>query len=468
MIEIGLTSRTAGDWKGLLGRLVASAALIATSALPMTAQAQDAGGSIPVVRDAEVEALLADYLRPILKVAGVPKPLVVLVPSQEFNAFVTGRGNMFVNVGTVIQTETPNELIGVLAHEVGHMANDDMARMTQQIEDTKRAMLLAGLVGIGAAAEGAATGSSEAGQAGAGILSGSMGIGQLGIPHFRREQESAADRNAIKYLNATGQSGAGMLATMKRLADQSLLSSQGAKPFLESHPLPRERVTEIEALIAKSKFTNVKDSPALQLRHDLARAKLVGFTWPGDRVNRRYPITDNSLPARYARAIVAYRTGDPAASQKLIDGLIKSAPNDPYFYELKGQAYLETGNPAAAIAPLRKAVALAPNANIIKVLLGQALVATGKPGVANEVINLLTVALQAEPELSIGYRALARAYALNNDIPMAQLATAQGLLIDGNLQEAKIQATRAQAKLKAGSPAWLRADDIVSYKPRKK
>jgi predicted Zn-dependent protease len=295
-----------------------------------------------------------------------------------------------------------------------------------------------------------------------------MGIGQLGLLHFRREQESAADRNAIKYLNATGQSGAGMLATMKRLADQSLLSSQSANPFLQSHPLPRERVTEIEALIAKSKFTNVKDPPALQLRHDLARAKLVGFTWPGDRVNRRYPITDNSLPARYARAILAYRTGNPAAAQKLIDGLIKSAPNDPYFYELKGQAYLETGNPAAAIAPLRKAVALAPNANIIKVLLGQALVATDKPGVANEVINLLTVALQAEPELSIGYRALARAYALNNNIPMAQLATAQGLLIDGNLQEAKIQATRAQAKLKTGSPAWLRADDIVSYKPRKK
>src|SRR5690606_13083081 len=114
------------------------------------------------------------------------------------------------------------------------------------------------------------------------------------------------------------------------------------------------------------------------------RAKLIGFTWPGDRVNRRYPISDNSLPARYAHAIVAYRTGNPAAAQKQIDGLIKAAPNNPYFYELKGQAYLETGRPDAAVAPLRKAVALAPNANIIKVLLAQALVAGNTPAIADE------------------------------------------------------------------------------------
>src|SRR5690606_35137249 len=207
---------------------------------------------------------------------------------------------------------------------------------------------------------------------------------------------------------------------------------------------------------------------ALQLRHDLARAKLIGFTWPGTRVNQRYPISDNSLPARYARAIVAYRTGNPATAQTLIDDLIKAAPKNPYFQELKGQAYLETGNAAAAVAPLRRAVALAPNANIIKVLLAQALVAGNTAGNADEVIKLLTVALQAEPELSIGYRALARAYAAKDNIPMAQLATAQGLLIDGNYKEAKAQAMRAQAKLKAGSPAWLRADDIVSYKPPKK
>ena len=256
-----------------------------------------------------------------------------------------------------------------------------------------------------------------------------------------------------------------MLATMKRLADQNLLLSQQVNPYLQSHPLPRERVVQLEALVAKSQFTNAKDSPELQRRHDLVRAKLIGFTWATDRVMRRYPISDTSLAARYARAIVAYRTGKPGPAQQQIDALIKASPDDPYFYELKGQALLETGSPKLAVAPLRKAVALAPGSSILKILLGQALIANDEPAYADETIKLLSFAVQDEPDMGVGYRALARAYALKNDIPMAQLATAQGLFVEGAYAEAKAQATRAQAKLKRGSPAWLRADDIVSYKP---
>jgi predicted Zn-dependent protease len=236
---------------------------------------------------------------------------------------------------------------------------------------------------------------------------------------------------------------------------------------LQSHPLPRERVIAIETLVAQSEFTNRRDSPELQKRHDLVRAKLVGFTWSTDKVMRRYPLGDSSLPAKYARAIVAYRTGKPGPAQKQIDDLIKADPKSPYFLELKGQALLETGNPKAALAPLRKAVALAPSASIIKMLLGQALVAGDTAADAAEAIKVLSPALQSEPDLSVGYRALARAYALQNNIPMAQLATAQGLFSDGDFDGARIQATRAQVKLKRGSPAWLRADDIVSYKPPK-
>ena len=430
-----------------------------------SAGARLAADGIPIVRDAETEALLYDYLRPIFKVAGVTPPEIHLVPSDAFNAFVTGRGHMFVNTGTIIQSETPNELIGVLAHETGHIVNDDIARLTQQIADTKTALLIASIFGVGVAAAGAATGSAAAGQAGTGIISGASSIAERSLLTFKREQESGADRNAIKFLNATGQSGAGMLATMKRLADQSLLTSQQINPYLQTHPLPRERVIALEALVSQSPYTNRRDSPDLQRRHDLVRAKLVGFTWSADKVLRRYPMSDTSLPAKYARAILAYRTGKPGPAQKQIDDLIKASPDDPYFYELKGQALLESGNPQGAVAPLRKAVALAPSSSILKILLGQALIAGDNPGTADEVIKLLTVALQAEPDIGVGYRALARAYALRNDIPMAQLATAQGLFAEGDYDEARIQATRAQAKLKRGSPAWLRADDIVSYKP---
>jgi predicted Zn-dependent protease len=175
-------------------------------------------------------------------------------------------------------------------------------------------------------------------------------------------------------------------------------------------------------------------------------------------------MSDNSLPARYARAIVAYRSGKPGPAQQLIDDLIRSDPADPYFYELKGQALLEDGKVDSALPPLRKAVGLAPNASLIKILLGQALVAGGDAGKAPEAIKLLTSAMQADPDMGVGYRALGRAYALTGNEPMAQLATAQGLFAEGDYDNARIQATRAQAKLKPGTPAWLRADDIVSYK----
>lgn len=442
--------------------MAAAAALVL---LPSIAEAQ--GSRISIARDAEAEALLYDYLRPLARAAGISTPTVMLVPSPAFNAFVTGRGNMFVNTGAIIESNTPNELIGVLAHETAHIANQDGALMTQQLEDTKIAMLLASLVGVGAVAAGAATGSTGAGQAGSGILSATASIGMRSLLRYQRDREAAADRGAVRYLDATGQSAAGMLATLQRLADDSLLISQSANPYLLSHPLPRERVIELESMMSKSPHTGKRDSAELQARHDLVRAKLIGFTWNAQNLQRRYPLGDNGLGARYARAIIAFRTGQPAQAVQQIDALIAAAPNYPYFHELKGQALLETGNPKAAIAPLRKAVQLAPNSNLLKILLGQALVAIGDRGAAQEAVQMLTAAMQGDPDISAGYRALARAYATLDDVPMAQLATAQGLFAEGNFREAKMHAERARGQLRSGTPAWLRADDIVSYNPPK-
>jgi predicted Zn-dependent protease len=460
-----VTSNSRTGWKGrgrALARGIMALAAAAAAVVPPAVHAQS-GGRTPIVRDAEAEALLREYIQPLREAAGVPRPEVLLVPSQSFNAFVTGRGNVFVNVGAIIDTATPNELIGVLAHEIAHLAHNDVAHMAQQIEDTKLAMTLAGLLGIGAAVAGAAAGNSGASQAGMGVLGASIGVGQMSLLRFQRDKESAADRAAMQYLNATGQSGAGMLATLQRLADESLLTTQNINPYLMSHPLPRERVIEIQNLLAQSQYTGRTDSESLQLRHDLLRAKLVGFTYqPGD-VQRVYPLGDNSLAARYAYAILSFRTGRPDDAVRQIDALIASAPNNPYFHELRGQALLETGNPKASVASFRQAVALAPNSSLLKIILGQALVATGDPGVAGEAIEILNTAMQSESDVAEGHRALARAYAMVDNIPMAQLATAEGLFAQGNYDEARMQAERAQAKLKTGSPAWLRADDIVTY-----
>ncbi len=447
-------------------RALAGLLAVSLSLAPTLAVAQ---GPVSIVRDAETEALLGDYLRPIFKAAGVRSAniQVFLIPDDDFNAFVANRHQIFVNTGAIIDAETPNEIIGVLAHETAHLAHQDLAALRQALADTKTAVLIASLLGMGAAAAGAFGGSQGLATAGSGIMSGAVSVGQRSLLAYQRGQEAAADRSAVDFLNATGQSGGGLLATLERLADRNLFVSRQADPYLQSHPLPRDRIVTLDALVHQGRYFGKIDPPALQARHDLVRAKLVGFTRPPGRVLTSYPAADSSLPARYARAVSAYRFGKPSPAIKQIDDLIAARPDFPYFWELKGQVLLETGNPEAAVAPLRKAVSLAPRSALLKILLGQALVATDNKALAAEAIEVLSVGLQSDPDASHGFRALARAYAMHDQIAMAQLAAAQGLFAEGNIKEAKAQAERAQAGLKTGSPAWLRADDIVSYNPPK-
>ena len=466
----GVPNRPTGESKASrarrrLGTLTLLAGLLVPAAAPAHA------ASIAVARDAETEALIQDYARPLFKVAGVRADSIqiFLIQNQSFNAFVADPTRMFINTGTLIESETPGEVIGVLAHETAHIANGDLAGLRNAVQSARSAALLGAVVGIGTAIAGSlAGGGGEFGGAGFGIAAGSAQFGQRSLLAYQRTQEAAADRAAIKYLDATGQSAAGMLKTMQRMANQVLFAVQGADPYTQSHPLPAERVANLESLVGKSRYRDRPDPPDLQRRHDLVRAKLIAFTMTPQQVGRRYAATDTSLPARYARAIAAYRSGALAPAVKQIDGLIASEPGNPYFWELKGQALLEGGRPAEAIAPLRKAVSLAPRSGLLRILLGQALVASGDRANMDEAIKNLTVGLQSDPDVPYGYRFLARAYALRNDVAMAELATAQGLFADGNIKEAQAHAARAQAKLKPGSPGWLRADDIVSYKPPKK
>lgn len=441
-----------------------AAALAASVALP--SQPASAAG-VSIVRDAETEALIQEYAAPIFEVAGIGAGTVqiFLVPDDRFNAFVADASRMFINTGAIMTAETPNEIIGVLAHETAHLAHGDLAGIRQTMANSSTAALIGALLGAGAVLAGSAAGLQGMGQMGTGIMAGSMHAAQRNVLAYVRAQEAAADRTAIDYLNATGQSGQGMATVMARLANEVLLSSRGADPYTQSHPLPADRLSTIKALVSGSKYAGRTDPPDLQRRHDLVRAKLVGFTLTPQQVGRRFPQSDTSLPARYARAIAAYRSGalDPAIRR--IDELIESEPDNPFFWELKGQALFEGGRAGEAVAPLEKAVSLAPRSGLLRILYGQALVGTEQKDNVALAIKNLTVGLQADPDVPIGWRTLARAHALAGNIPMAELATAERLFVQGNFREARIHATRAQESLKNGSPGWLRASDIVAYKP---
>jgi predicted Zn-dependent protease len=450
-------------------KLTALTTAVALALAPMAALAQENRGP-PVLRDAETEQLLRDYTRPILRAAGMEKQNIqmVIINQSVFNAFVADGRRIFVNYGAILQSETPNQIIGVMAHETGHLAGGHLAKMREQMAQAQTQMIIAMLLGAGAIAAGAGSGGgagSGLANAGAAMMSAPGEVIRRTLLSYVRQQEENADKAGVKFLTATGQSARGMHETFKRFTDESLFAARGADPYVQSHPMPAARVAALEELARSSPYWDKKDDPALQLRHDMVRAKISAFMERQDTVYRRYPLSNNSLPARYAHAIATYRHGDLRSALTQIDALIQQQPNNPYFYEVRGQALLEGGKPLEAIAPLRKAVQLSNNAPLIEMLLGQALVAADNKAYTDEAITILRAALARESEAPIGYMQLAMAYGRKGDYAQADLASAQAAYLRGDNKTARDLASRAKTRFAIGTPGWVKADDIVSAKP---
>jgi predicted Zn-dependent protease len=449
-------------------KFTAISAAIALALAP-SALAQEKEKGPAILRDTESEQLLRDYTRPILRVAGLEKQniQVTIINESVFNAFVADGHRIFVNYGALMQSETPNQIIGVLAHETGHLAGGHLSKLREQVAVAQTQMVIAMLLGAGAIAAGAkgSYGNSGLANAGAAALSAPQEVIRRNLISYQRQQEENADRAGVKFLTATGQSAKGMYDTFKRFSNDNLFAAHGADPYVQSHPMPAERVAALEEIARTSPHWEKKDDPALQLRHDMMRAKISAFMERQDTVYRRYPLSNTSLPARYAHAITTYLHGDLHSALTQIDGLIQVQPNNPYFYELRGQALLEGGRPAEAIAPLRKAVQLSNNAPLIEMLLGQALVASDNKAYADEAIGILRAAVARETEAPLGYLQLAMAYSRKGDLAEADLASAQAAYLRGDNKTARDLASRAKTRFAIGTPGWVKADDIITAKP---
>lgn len=448
-------------------RLTAAITAAALALAPLPALAQQRGP--PVIRDTESEQLLRDYTRPILRAAGMEKQNIqmVIINESAFNAFVADGRRIFVNYGAMMQSDTPNQIIGVLAHETGHLAGGHLSKLREQLAQAQTQMIIAMLLGAGALVAGARGGNANSGlaNAGAAAVSAPQEMIRRTLLSYVRQQEENADRAGVKFLTATGQSARGMYETFKRFTNESLFAARGTDPYTQSHPMPAERVAALEELARSSPYWDKKDDPALQLRHDMVRAKISAFMERQDTFYRRYPLSNDSLPARYGRAIATYRHGDLRSAVAQIDALIQLQPANPYFYELRGQALLEGGKPAEAIAPLRKAVQLSNNAPLIEMLLGQALVASDNKAYTEEAIAILRAAVARETEAPLGYTQLAMAYGRKGDYAQADLASAQAAYLRGDNKTARDLASRAKTRFAIGTPGWVKADDIVSAKP---
>ncbi len=452
-----LQNRKIGRPAPVRASLVA-AALITVLALSSAISRPASAQGLPLIRDTEIENLLNDYARPIFKAAGLGESRVSvrIVRSDMFNAFVLDGRNVFVHTGALMQSETPNQIIGVIAHEAGHIAGGHLAALRARIARDQTRALLVRMLGLGVAI---ATGAGEAVFAGDELIMRS-------ILAERRSQEAAADQAGLRYLNATRQSGRGMLETFERFAQQEYISDTHKDPFVRSHPVATDRLARLRELVQSSPHYDKRDSPQLQLRHDMMRAKLAGYLERPQVVFNRYPRSDNSLPARYARAIARFMQGGqsalPAAVAE-VDALIRDVPDNPYFYELKGDFLTRSGKSREAIAPLRQALRLSKGSALIRVQLASALLASNNPKVVGEAADLLRKAV-VEDDNPRAYRSLADAYYRLGRQAEADASIAQAYFLEGNVKQAQNFAQRAQRALRKGSPAWLRMDDIISYK----
>ncbi|MCA0399782.1 MAG: M48 family metalloprotease [Proteobacteria bacterium] len=450
--------------------LVALASVIAIIGNGVPPAAAQQKRQISFIRDAEIEQVMRDYLDPLLGAAGLRKGFirVVLVNDRSFNAFVADGKRVFVNIGAIMDSTTPNQIIGVLAHETGHIAGGHLARLRSEVDKATAIAVIGSILGAAAvigSAQSRQVGANSEGMMGA-IFAGPE-MARRTLLAYQRTEEQAADKAGLAYLEKTGQSGKGMLETFERMANESLFSASRMDKYLQSHPMPQDRVASLRESAPKSAHFEKKDSPVLQLKHDMIRAKLFAFTAPATETARRYPAYNTTLPARYARAISDYRFGKPDQALKAIDALIREQPANPYFWELKGQALLEAGQAGAAVAPLRKAVALAPNQPLIRTMLGHALVAQETPQSVAEAIRELSNATSRDPDNYEGFRYLGQAYARRGDEGNAALAAARGALIEGQFQDAQRFARRALPLLPPNSPAYLAAKDIAEAKPEK-
>ena len=460
MLSLSRPGQTIARTARTLATLAVGAAIAVTGTMNAFAQ------NVPVVRDAEIEALVRDYAKPIFKAAGLSNAgiQIVLVNDPSFNAFVAGR-RVFINTGTLMQAETPNEVIGVLAHETGHIAGGHQQRLREQLERAKTMAIVAGLLGAGALVAGAATDSRGLAGAGMGLATGGTELAQRSLLAYQRGEEMTADRSAITYLNATGQSGAGMLKTFQRF--QSALSLSGARvdPYRVSHPMPQERISNLQDLVGKSPYVDAKDPPALQQRHNMMRVKIAAFTQGQAATSRLLRKSPDPVAVQYGEAISNYLNGNPSSALTKTDAMIKSQPRNPYLQELRGDILMKANKPREAASAYAKAVSLDPaKSGLLLVSYGQALLAQRTPESLKQAITQLSNGLERDRENAGGYRFLAQAYGELGDVGKTELATAEGYYYQGATKDAKIFAMRAQKLLKPGEPAWVRAQDIIGAK----
>ena len=425
----------------------AAAGLVLTAAAPASAQ--------NAIRDTEIESIIHDWADPVFTGMGLePSEIeIVLINDQELNAFATRGRIMGLNTGLILRTNNPNELLGVIAHEAGHIRNRHTLRDGAQ-NAGMQPMLMTMALGALAIAAGAP-------DAGAVLLGNSQYFGTLSALRYMTHQEGEADNTGARALESAGESGRGLVTFFENFRSQEVFSDARRYPYFRSHPLSSDRIENLRRFVAEQPHYAHRDSPERMAQHALILAKIHAFMDDPRETLRDYPETDAALPARYARAIAWYRDGQTDRALAAVDVLLAERPENPYFWELKGQILFEEGRPEEAIGAHQRSVDIKPDAPLLRINLAHALIETRDPARLDAAVDQLKRATAMEKDNSMGWRLLSQAYASQGKEGEARLASAEMYFAIGAEREATQFALRARDMLEPGSAEWTRAMDIV-------
>ncbi|MEM7650843.1 MAG: M48 family metalloprotease [Pseudomonadota bacterium] len=424
---------------------------------PVTPSAQ--GGLPPIIRDTEIENIFAEWATPLIKTSEVGENGVniVLVQSNQINAFVAGGANIFFYTGLIKKTDGPGEVIGVLAHELGHIAGGHLIAMQSALERASYESILGAVLGLGAAV---LTGSGEAATA---IIAGSQNIAGRRFLSHSRVNESSADQAAYEYMSRAEINPSGLASFLQKLENEELLPASQQSEYVRTHPITRNRILAADALIEKSPLKDQAMPERWVEQHARMKAKLVSFISPA-QVAWAYPEDDTSIAARYARSIAAYRLNDIPTALRGIDALIGAEPENPYFHELKGQMLVDFSRIEEAIGPYRKSVEMLPNAPLLRVALAHALIQSGNDQARlREAVTHLDRALIKESRSSRAHRLMATAQGRLGNESLAKLHLAEEAVLQRRYPYAKAQAESALQGFQTGSTEWIKTKDVLTH-----
>ena len=410
-----------------------------------------------ILRDAETEALFADMSVDIIRAAGLePRHVqIVLINDKEINAFVAGGQIVYIHSGLITSAKNVGEVQGVIAHELGHVAGGHVIRINEGAKEATSISILSLLLGAAAIAAGA-------GDAGAGIMAAGQQAAMGKFLAFSRTQEASADAAAASYLSKAGVSGRGLISFFKTLQNVEFrYAIPQEDSYGRTHPLTGERIAVLQDVVSLDPAWTRPPDPILEARFQRVKAKLMGFVSDPPQTLRTYPIADNTVPARYARAYAWHRSAYPEKALEEVDSLLRAAPKDPYFLELKGQILLESGRPQDALPVLREANQISLSQPLIAALFGHALIATEDKANLPEATRVLKAAVSKDNENPFAWYQLGVVYEREGDVARARLATAERYSLEGRPNLALPNAEAAMVGIPKGSPDWIRAQDIA-------